>query len=94
MYYMYIAIIHIHTYLRKIIPILEIVAGEAHDRSCDSNRKFTLGPNWILSPDGIVRSLKQAQGRRKNNKHFIVQNVSHIYEQSYIKFMKAQWDQQ
>ena len=56
---MYIAIIHTHTYLRKIIPILEIVAGEAHDRSCDSNRKFTLGPNWILSPDGIVRSLKK-----------------------------------
>ena len=45
-------------YLRKIIPILDIVAGEAHDRSCDSNRKFTFGPNWILSPDGIVKSLK------------------------------------
>jgi hypothetical protein len=45
-------------YLRKIIPILEIVAGEAHDKSCDSNRKFTLGPNWILSPEGIVKSLK------------------------------------
>jgi hypothetical protein len=50
--------IHVHMYLRKIIPILEIVAGEAHDKSCDSNRKFTLGPNWILSPDGIVKSLR------------------------------------
>ena len=39
------------------MPILEIVAGEAHDRSCDSNRKFTLGPNWIRSPEGIVSSL-------------------------------------
>ena len=43
--------------LRKIIPILDIVAGEAHDRSCDSNRKFTFGPNWILSPDGMVSNL-------------------------------------
>ena len=44
--------------LRKIMPIREIVAGEAEERSCDSNRKLTLGPNWILSPDGMVNSLK------------------------------------
>lgn len=47
------------SHLKKIIPILEMVAGEAHDRSCDSNRKLTFGPNWILSPDGIVSSLEQ-----------------------------------
>lgn len=45
-----------HKYLRKIIPILEMVAGEAQLRSCVSKRKLTLGPNWILSPDGMVRS--------------------------------------
>ena len=44
-------------YLRKIIPILEMVAGDAQERSCDSNRKLTFGPNWILSPLGIVNSL-------------------------------------
>ena len=44
------------------MPILEIVAGEAHDRSCDSNRKFTLGPNWIRSPEGIVSSLGEGWG--------------------------------
>ena len=41
------------------MPILEMVAGEAHDRSCDSNRKLMLGPNWILSPEGIVSSLQK-----------------------------------
>ena len=33
------------TYLRNIIPILEIVAGDAELRSWVSNRKLTLGPN-------------------------------------------------
>ena len=48
------------------MPILEIVAGEAHDRSCDSNRKFTLGPNWIRSPEGIVSSLEVGEkGKRE-----------------------------
>lgn len=32
----------------------EIVAGEAQLRSCVSKTKLTFGPNWILSPDGIV----------------------------------------
>jgi len=44
-------------YLRKIILILDIVAGEAQERSCDSNRKFTLEPNGILSPEVIVNNL-------------------------------------
>lgn len=37
------------------MPIREMVAGEAQLRSCVSNRKLTLGPNWILSPEGMVR---------------------------------------
>lgn len=32
-------------YLRNIIPILEIVAGDAQLKSWVSNRKLTLGPN-------------------------------------------------
>ena len=42
--------------LKNIIPILDIVAGDAQERSCDSNRKLTLGPNCILSPEGMVNS--------------------------------------
>ena len=42
------------SYLRKIMPIRDIVAGDAQLRSCVSNRKLTFGPNWILSPDGMV----------------------------------------
>ena len=53
--------VHVFAYLRKIMPILEMVAGEAHDRSCDSNRKLMLGPNWILSPEGIVSSLQKVK---------------------------------
>ena len=36
------------------MPMREMVAGEAQLRSCVSKMKFTFGPNWILSPDGIV----------------------------------------
>jgi hypothetical protein len=39
---------------RKIMPIREMVAGEANVRSLVSNRKLTLGPNWIRHPDGRV----------------------------------------
>lgn len=40
------------------IPIREIVAGEACLTSSVSKMKFTLFPNWILQPDGRVKSLK------------------------------------
>ena len=33
------------TDLRKSMPILEMVAGEAQERSCVSNTKLTLEPN-------------------------------------------------
>ena len=38
------------------MPILDMVAGEAQLRSCVSNRKLMLGPNCILSPEGMVSS--------------------------------------
>lgn len=44
------------THLRKIIPMREMVAGEAQLRSWVSNRKLTLGPNWMRSPLGMVNS--------------------------------------
>ena len=43
------------TDLRKSMPILDIVAGEAQERSWVSKTKLTLEPNWILSPLGMVR---------------------------------------
>ena len=42
------------SYLRNIIPMRDMVAGEAELKSCVSNKKFTLGPNCMRSPDGIV----------------------------------------
>lgn len=39
----------------KIIPIREIVAGEANSRLSVSKMKFTFEPNDILSPVGSVR---------------------------------------
>lgn len=56
-------------YLRKIIPILEMVAGEAQLKSWVSNRKFTFGPNWILSPDGMVRSLLSSSTEFRDSIH-------------------------
>ncbi len=39
---------------RKIMPMREMVAGDANRRSCVSNRKLMLEPNEIRSPLGIV----------------------------------------
>lgn len=39
----------------KIIPILEIVAGDANCKLSVSNMKLTFDPNDILSPVGRVR---------------------------------------
>lgn len=36
------------------MPMREMVAGDAQLKSCVSNRKLTLGPNWMRSPEGIV----------------------------------------
>ena len=56
-------------YLRNIIPMREIVAGEAQLRSCDSNRKLTLGPNCILSPEGMVSSLLSSRTELRDSIH-------------------------
>ena len=42
------------TDLRKSMPILEIVAGDAQERSWVSKTKLTLEPNWILSLLGLL----------------------------------------
>ena len=55
--------------LRKIMPILEMVAGDAQLRSCVSNTKLTFGPNWILSPDGIVSSRLSSSTELRDSIH-------------------------
>lgn len=56
-------------YLRKIIPILDIVAGEAQLKSWVSNTKLTFGPNWILSPLGIVSSRLSSRTEFRDSIH-------------------------
>lgn len=55
---MYVQYIFVTSHLSVKIPILDIVAGEACERSCVSNIKLMLFPNWIRHPDGKVSSLK------------------------------------
>jgi len=51
------------------MPILEMVAGEAQLRSWVSNRKLTLGPNCIRSPDGMVSSLLSSNTELRDSIH-------------------------
>ena len=51
------------------MPILEMVAGDAELRSCVSNRKLTLGPNWILSPEGMVRRRLSSSTELRDSTH-------------------------
>ena len=53
----------------NIIPMREMVAGEAQERSWDSNRKLTFGPNWILSPEGMVRSRLSSSTELRDSIH-------------------------
>lgn len=46
-----------------------MVAGEAHDRSCDSKRKLTFGPNCILSPEGMVSSRLSSRTELRDSIH-------------------------
>lgn len=57
------------TYLRKIMPIRDIVAGEAQLRSWVSKMKLTFEPNWILSPLGIVSNLLSSKTEFKDSIH-------------------------
>lgn len=47
----------------------DMVAGEAQLRSCDSNRKLTLGPNWILSPEGMVSNRLSSSTELRDSIH-------------------------
>lgn len=57
------------SYLKKIIPIRDIVAGEAQLRSWVSKIKLTFEPNWILSPLGIVNNLLSSKTEFKDSIH-------------------------
>ena len=39
---------------RKMMALRETVAGEANLSECVSKMKFTFGPNWMRSPEGMV----------------------------------------
>ena len=65
-------------YLKNIIPILDIVAGDAHERLCVSNKKLTFGPNCIRSPEGIVRSLLSSRTEFKDSIHSGSMSPSHM----------------
>lgn len=51
------------------MPILDIVAGEAQVRSCVSNKKLTLLPKRIRSPDGMVNSLLSSRTELRDSIH-------------------------
>lgn len=56
-HFLMIELILISSSFMNIIPIREIVAGEANCKLSVSKMKLTLDPNDILSPVGKVRSL-------------------------------------
>ncbi len=53
----------------KIIPIREIVAGDAKLKSWVSKIKLTFGPNLILQPDGRVKSRLSSSTEFKDSTH-------------------------
>lgn len=65
-------------YLRRIMPMREMVAGEAQLRSWVSNRKLTLGPNWILSPLGIVSKRLSSSTEFNDSIHSGSMSPSHM----------------
>lgn len=60
------------------MPMREMVAGEAQLRSWVSNRKLTLGPNWILSPLGIVSKRLSSSTEFNDSIHSGSMSPSHI----------------
>lgn len=74
-------------YLRNIMPILDMVAGDAQLKSCVSNKKLTFGPNWILSPEGMVNSLLSSSTEFKDSIHSGSISPSHII-QDWISVIK------
>lgn len=65
----YIIIVSNLSYLRRIIPILDTVAGDACLRECVSKIKFILVPNCILQPDGNVNSLLSSKTELRDSIH-------------------------
>lgn len=55
--------------LRKIIPILDTVAGDACLRECVSKIKFIFVPNCILQPDGNVNNLLSSKTEFSDSIH-------------------------
>lgn len=78
-------------YLRKIIPILDTVAGEAQLKSWVSNTKLTFGPNWILSPLGMVRSRLSSRTEFRDSIHSGSISPSHIIHELTSVFKTAKW---
>ena len=62
------------------MPILDMVAGDAQLKSCVSNKKLTFGPNWILSPEGMVNSLLSSSTEFKDSIHSGSISPSHIIQ--------------
>lgn len=56
-------------YLRRIIPILDTVAGDACLRECVSKMKFIFVPNCILQPDGNVNNLLSSKTELSDSIH-------------------------
>lgn len=53
------------------------MAGEAQLRSWVSKRKFTLGPNWIRSPEGIVNNRLSSRTEFSDSIHSGSMSPSH-----------------
>ena len=63
------AFTEISSVFKKIIPILDTVAGEAYDKSDVSKIKLTLSPNDIRSPVGSVNKWLSSSTEFKDSIH-------------------------
>ena len=65
----------------NIIPMRDMVAGEAQERSWDSNKKLTFGPNCIRSPEGMVSSLLSSSTEFRDSIHSGSMSPSHTIQE-------------
>lgn len=63
------------------MPMRDIVAGEAQLRSWVSNRKLTLGPNWMRSPLGMVNSRLSSRTEFRLSIHSGSMSPSHTIQE-------------
>lgn len=68
-------------YLRRIIPILDTVAGDACLREWVSKIKFILFPNWILQPEGNVNNLLSSKTEFSDSIHSGSTSPSNIIQE-------------